>query len=518
MHADLEARLWHIVSEHADLADCLPKLHAELRRVNNCNSLVIRRLEETPLRLVTVAAAGSERSVDVDGQIGAKSELTREASELIRGLVSRRRVECISEVGPQVTSQILGFPIVDDVWVVPLAADEMYLGLAFLSLPHGEPKATVELLTGVQNVLDVAFKNDHTHQEAVRTREALRADKEALLSRLGRHDINEVIVGETGGLRDIMFLVHQVSKTDAPVLILGETGSGKEVVARAIHERSSRRGGPVVRVNCGAIPSELVDSELFGHERGSFTGAVAARKGWFERADGGTLFLDEVGELPLAAQVRLLRVLQDGSLERVGGHQTIHVDVRIVAATHRDINAMVTAGSFRQDLWYRLSVFPMRLPALRERLEDLPALAHYFAERAGRRLGVPHLAPTPYDVERLREYSWPGNVRELASVIERAAILGGGKGLEVSLALGRSGATLAPPRRSRPEEGLTRQGVSTLDEVVRAHIRLALELCHGRIEGPHGAASVLGINPHTLRARMRKLGITWAMFRPTAPS
>ncbi len=254
MHADLEARLWHIVSEHADLADCLPRLHAELRRVSASNSIVLRRLEETPLRLVTVAAAGSDRSFDVDGQIGSKSELTREASELVRGLVSRRRVECVSTLAPQLTHQLLGCPMVDDVWAIPLAADEMYLGLAFLSLPRTDSASTVELLTGVRNVLDVAFKNDHAHQEAVRTREALRADKEALLSRLGRHDINEVIVGETGGLRDIMFLVHQVSKTDAPVLILGETGSGKEVVARAIHERSSRRGGPVVRVNCGAIP------------------------------------------------------------------------------------------------------------------------------------------------------------------------------------------------------------------------------------------------------------------------
>jgi hydrogenase-4 transcriptional activator len=518
MHADLEARLWHIVSEHADLADCVPKLYAELRRASECRCVLVRRLEETPLRLVTVAAAGSERSFDVQGQIGNKTELSREPSDLVRGLISRRRVECISTVAPEATVPLTGCALVDDVWALPLVSEEMYVGFAFITLPLKDPISTVQLLTVVQSVLDVAFRNDHAHQEAVRTREALRADKEALLSRLGRHDINEVIVGETGGLRDIMFLVQQVSKTDAPVLILGETGSGKEVVARAIHERSSRRAGPVVRVNCGAIPSELVDSELFGHERGSFTGAVAARKGWFERADGGTLFLDEVGELPLAAQVRLLRVLQDGSLERVGGHQTIHVDVRIVAATHRDVSAMVTAGTFRQDLWYRLSVFPMRLPALRERLEDLPALAHYFAERAGRRLGVPHLVPTPYDIERLREYSWPGNVRELASVIERAAILGGGKGLEVSLALGRGGATSAPPQRQRAPQGLTRQSVSTLDEVVRAHIRLALELCHGRIEGPHGAASVLGINPHTLRARMRKLGITWSMFRPSAPS
>jgi transcriptional regulator with GAF, ATPase, and Fis domain len=253
------------------------------------------------------------------------------------------------------------------------------------------------------------------------------------------------------------------------------------------------------------------------------------RKGWFERADGGTLFLDEIGELPPAAQVRLLRVLQDGTLERVGGHQIIHVDVRIVAATHRNLETMVSEAKFREDLWYRLSVFPVRLPALRERPEDIPALATHFAERAGKRLnGVP-LVPTPADIELLSRYAWPGNVRELAAVIERAAILGSGKRLEIATALGAGAARAAsvPPPAPAPtpyplqagSETSARavapgaQPIATLDQAMAAHIERALDACHGRIEGPFGAAKVLGINPHTLRARMRKLGIDWARYR-----
>lgn len=246
------------------------------------------------------------------------------------------------------------------------------------------------------------------------------------------------IIGHAGGLRDVIERVQQVARTDAPVLLLGETGSGKEVVARAVHALSQRRAGPVLRVNCGAIPSELVDSELFGHEKGSFTGAVDTRKGWFERASGGTLFLDEVAELPPAAQVRLLRVLQDGSYERVGGGKTLQADVRIVAATHRDLADLVRSGQFRQDLWYRIAIFPIHLPPLRERMEDLPELARRFAESAGERVGVRRLSPTDQDLHLLRQYDWPGNVRELAAVIERAAILGHGKTLQIQSALALS--------------------------------------------------------------------------------
>lgn len=271
-------------------------------------------------------------------------------------------------------------------------------------------------------------------------------------------------------------------------------------------------------MNCGAIPPELIDSELFGHERGSFTGATATRRGWFERANGGTLFLDEIGELPAAAQVRLLRVLQEGSLERVGGEQPVKVDVRIVAATHRDLAAMVQSGEFREDLWYRIAVFPIVLPSLRERREDIPLLAEHFARRAARRFGLKLQLPSPADLALLTAYHWPGNIRELISVIDRAATLGNGERLEVARALGVvadvNSSTKTAPLPQPPAAPAAAPAVLPLEEVTKRHIEAALAATRGRVEGPHGAAALLRINPHPLRARMRKLGIKWASFRP----
>jgi transcriptional regulator with GAF, ATPase, and Fis domain len=315
---------------------------------------------------------------------------------------------------------------------------------------------------------------------------------------------DDELVGADAGLRDVVGQIAQVAPTDAPVLLLGETGSGKDVVARAIHARSARAGGPLLRVNCGAIAPGLVDSELFGHERGSFTGAAAQRRGWFERADGGTLFLDEIGELPLAAQVRLLRVLQDGGFERVGGAEPLRVDVRVIAATHRDLAALVRAGAFREDLYYRVHVFAIRLPPLRERRADIAALAAHFAARAGARLGAAGLAITSADTALLQSYDWPGNVRELAAVIDRAAILGGGRRLEIARALGVPVTSPAPPAID---------AFPTLDEAMRDHIERALVRARGKIEGADGAARLLGLHANTLRSRMHKLGVRWERFR-----
>jgi hydrogenase-4 transcriptional activator len=322
----------------------------------------------------------------------------------------------------------------------------------------------------------------------------------------------DTIVGASAGLQEVMERVTQVAPTNAPVLLLGETGTGKELVARAIHTRSRRAAGPIMRVNCGALPPGLIDSELFGHERGSFTGAIAARKGWFERADGGTLFLDEIGELSVEAQVRLLRILQDGTFERVGSHRSLTVDVRLVAATNRDLREMVANGTFREDLWYRIGVFPIWIPPLRERREDVPALAAHFAARTGVRLGGARLVPSASDIELLLAYDWPGNVREFAAVIERAAILGDAKCLRLEAALGQS-QTSGTKRPPAPAEPAPRETTGRLDQAMAHHIEQALLECRGRIEGPFGAAARLGINPHTLRARMRKLGIDWGRFR-----
>ena len=396
--------------------------------------------------------------------------------------------------------------------VAPLVAEEGLLGVLILV---ARPSVTFDkgheaLVRDLIDPFTVALENDRRVRELISLREAVEADNRSLLSRLERHDISDSVIGAETGLKEVMEHIELVAPADAPVLILGETGSGKEVVARAIHTRSRRKSGPFLRVNCGAIPSELVDSELFGHEKGSFTGAVGERKGWFERADGGTLFLDECGELPLAAQVRLLRILQDGQFERVGGEKSRHVDVRIVAATHRDLGRMVADGQFRQDLWYRLAVFPVHLPPLRERLSDISALAAHFALRAAKRLGLPPLVPTAEDIGLLVDYPWPGNVRELAAVIERAAILGVGKRLEISRALGT--ANRLSILRPRPPRSPLAPGnpAMTLDQAMARHIREALVRAGGRIEGPEGAAARLAINPHTLRSRMRKLGIDWS--------
>jgi transcriptional regulator with GAF, ATPase, and Fis domain len=326
---------------------------------------------------------------------------------------------------------------------------------------------------------------------------------------------DDVVVGSAAGLASVVDRIGQVAPTDAPVLFEGETGSGKELLARLLHSRSQRASGPMIRVNCGAIPAELIDSELFGHERGSFTGATGTRLGWFERADGGTLFLDEVAELPLAAQVRLLRVLQEGTLTRVGGSKDLHVSVRIVTATHRDLRAMCAAGTFRSDLWYRIGVFSVRIPPLRDRPEDVAPLALHFARKSGIRLtGVP-LVPCATDFDVLRRYPWPGNVRELAAVIERAAILGGGRRLELAAALGDALPSPLSPA-GIPIAGTTERAnepLLTLDDAIRAHIVRALEVAKGRIEGRGGAADLLGVNPHSLRGKMRRLKIDWSRYR-----
>jgi transcriptional regulator with GAF, ATPase, and Fis domain len=313
--------------------------------------------------------------------------------------------------------------------------------------------------------------------------------------------------------------VGMVSRSDVPVLLLGETGTGKEVLARAIHNRSDRAQGPFIRVNCGAIPRELIDSQLFGHEKGSFTGANETRKGWFERADQGTLLLDEIGELPLDAQVRFLRVLQDGYVERVGGHDPIRVNVRVIAATHRDLAGMVRERTFREDLWYRIAVFPILVPPLRERKDDIAALARHFAERAATRFGLAAVEPSKDDLRYLEQYEWPGNIRELAAVMDRAAILGDGKTLEVAAALGVSHeatrqTTVTAIARPLAERATAASTFPSLDEAMRQHIAAALEQTRGRIEGPQGAAALLKINPHTLRARMRKLRMDWTQYRP----
>jgi hydrogenase-4 transcriptional activator len=521
----LVAELWREVGKHLELEESVRRIAPLLGEHLPIDWVLVRRLENDPARLITVADTPARDRGPVPATT-TRSELdASEAKQLKRFLDEGRAVLVDGTRTPGLARTLLPSGVQACAIAAPLVTEQKTRGVLLLCAKDANHlrDSHVSEVQALIEPLCVALENDQRLHELSRLREALEADRRALLSRLERQDITDTVVGDTEGLRPVMLRVEQVAPTDAPVLILGETGSGKEVIARSIHARSRRAQGPVVRVNCGAIPANLIDSELFGHERGSFTGAVATRKGWFERADGGTLFLDEIGELPLEAQVRLLRVLQDGSLERVGSQHAITVDVRIVAATHRNLETMVAQGTFREDLWYRISVFPIRLPALRERPEDIPALAKHFAKRAGLRLSGVELQPTASDIALLQAYPWPGNVRELAAVIERAAILGDGRRLDVAKALGSGEASrlvnTPPPRMApspEPHALPTAQRAPTLDDAMVAHIERTLRQTHGRIEGPFGAAKALGINPHTLRSRMRKLGIDWAKFRGVA--
>jgi PAS domain S-box-containing protein len=333
-----------------------------------------------------------------------------------------------------------------------------------------------------------------------RERERLQAQNRQLSDEVrSAHNFGE-IVGSSPALRRVLEAVERVAAAETTVLIQGETGTGKELVARAIHEASPRRGGPFVKVNCAALPAGLVESEFFGHERGAFTGAVAARRGRFELADGGTIFLDEVGEVSPDVQVKLLRVLQESEFERVGGSETVRVNVRVIAATNRDLGAEVAAGRFRADLFYRLSVFPIAVPPLRERAADVPLLAAYFVTHLSATMGKRIEGIEPATMERLARYHWPGNIRELRNVLERALILADGPTLRVAEEELRGG------RATPPADGETEAG-STLAERERQHILSVLKQTGGAIAGARGAAKILGVPPSTLRSRMARLGI-----------
>ena len=322
------------------------------------------------------------------------------------------------------------------------------------------------------------------HQRARQTIEHLREEIQTELK-------FDEIVGESQVLKDALTLLDQVAKTDATVLISGEAGTGKELFARAIHDRSRRSDGSLIKVNCAALPRDLIESELFGHEEGAFTGAAGRRKGRFELADEGTIFLDEVSEISLEAQAKLLRVLQEREFERVGGAKSIAVDVRVIAATNQNLSEAVEAGKFRDDLYYRLNVFPIRVPALRERTGDVVLLLRHFMDDAARKLGRTFTGVAPGSLASLERYAWPGNVRELQNVVDRAAIVSSGPLLEVS----------------DPFDGGGRRTDGTLEDVEQAYIMQVLKETNWVIEGPNGAAKRLGLNASTLRGRMRKLGI-----------
>jgi DNA-binding NtrC family response regulator len=373
----------------------------------------------------------------------------------------------------------------DDYLVKPFSARELtarlatVLALARLRKEAAEQKALAVVLA-----------------ENQRLKAQLEAENIALAEAIEQVSEYGGIVGHSVAIQRVVAQAEQVAATHATVLIVGETGTGKELLARAIHARSPRHGRPMVTINCAALPPTLVEGELFGREKGAYTGALTQQAGRFELAHSSTLFLDEIGELPLEMQVKLLRVIQDGQFERLGGTKTQKVDVRIIAASNRDLEKRVQQREFREDLFYRLNVFPIRMPPLRDRREDIPRLVWAFVKEFGRSMGKPITSIPRPALEALQQHDWPGNIRELRNVIERAMILSHGTTLRIELP--------SPPRAANAEEPV--EDLS-LQEVERRHILAILEKTHWRVSGQHGAAKLLGLKPTTLESRMSKLGI-----------
>ncbi|MCP4159662.1 MAG: AAA domain-containing protein [Deltaproteobacteria bacterium] len=348
-----------------------------------------------------------------------------------------------------------------------------------------------------------AIGNMLRHEKITKLQAMLEDDNKYLNRRLIEIS-GDTLIGADFGLSNVMKMVRQVSPMNSPVLLMGETGTGKEVIANAIHKASERKDKPLIKVNCGAIPEGLIDSELFGHEKGAFTGAVSKKRGRFERAHTGTIFLDEVGELPLAAQVRLLRVLQEKTIERVGGTKTIPVHVRIISATHRPLEEMIKEGSFREDLWFRLNVFPIMIPPLRQRPEDIPEMVRYFMNKKSRELKVQkNMDLSQNIINELQQHLWPGNVRELENLVERYLITG-----RMEVLTGHEDENRSSLNAIIDTDSDTTV-YSTLDHSIKSHIKKVLKKTGYRIEGEKGASRILDINPSTLRSKMRKLNIDY---------
>jgi transcriptional regulator with GAF, ATPase, and Fis domain len=366
---------------------------------------------------------------------------------------------------------------------------------------YDQGNQTQFILLAIEDVTEREYYKKHLEElveertaEISRLKEKLEAERAYLQEEIKLVYNHEDIVGKSDAINYVFFKVEQIAGKDTNVLILGETGTGKELVARAIHSTSLRKNRTLVKMNCAALPSNLIDSELFGHEKGAFTGAQSRRLGRFEIADGTTLFLDEIGELPLELQPKLLRVIEDGEFERLGSSETRKVDVRIIAATNRDLQAEVQKGAFREDLWYRLNIFPITMPPLRDRLEDIPLLVNFYIDRISKRMGkVIKMVPAGV-MDALRQYHWPGNVRELENVLERAVINSSGPKLRLV-------DELKSPRKDTPRPD------QTLEHVERDYIKRVLEQTGWKVSGKNSAAEILGLERSTLRARMRKLNI-----------
>lgn len=459
------------------------------------------------------------RTAETKTEFTASFEDSPAGQAISRGEVLIARGPEIDRFHPDVVRYLRGQGV-EVICCVPLTTQGRTFGtINFASRnPQNFSKPDVDLLRQVASQVAIALENALAFKEIDALKDKLAVEKLYLEEEIRTEFSFDEIIGESAALRRTLAQVEVAAPASTTVLILGETGTGKEVIARAIHNLSPRRERTFVKVNCAAIPAGLLESELFGHERGAFTGALTQKIGRFEFADRGTLFLDEVGDLPLELQPKLLRVLQEQEFERVGGNQTIRVDVRVVAATNTDLARLVAEKKFRSDLYYRLNVFPIQLPPLRDRREDVPLLVRYFVQKFSRlQSKTVEYVPAPA-MEAMVDYSWPGNVRELENLIERAVLLSPGRELRVPLAefkennnapvnFAAGPVDLPAPAQRSSSLNVPSNSVSTLDDAQRQHILRVLKQTEWRISGPRGAAAILGIKRTTLQARMRKLGI-----------
>jgi formate hydrogenlyase transcriptional activator len=453
------------------------------------------------MRTIAIATADEGKSVDLLTPLSASA--MKQAEEKYNADIPK--IYLFEDANSEkLASEMLKFHNVKarSLIVLPLISGEQMIG-TLAATSTGDYRFSHEhadLISMLREPFSMAMSNALQHREVVKLKDLL-SDDNQYLHREIRNMTEKEIIGANFGLRAVMEKVSHVAALDSPVLLLGETGVGKEVIANAIHYSSLRKGGPFIKINCGAIPESLIDSELFGHEKGSFTGAISQKRGRFERAQTGTIFLDEIGELPAQVQVRLLRVLQEKEIERIGGNKTISLDIRIIAASNRNLEEMVKAGRFREDLWYRLNVFQIWILPLRQRKTDIPDLLNNFILQKSRELRLPEIPRiAPGQVDLLMNYNWPGNVRELQNVIERALILNPHGPLTFE--------SLNIENQKTNKNKLNHGGiVEKLDMAMSRHISFALSQSRGKIHGKGGAAELLGINPNTLRHRMKKLGI-----------
>ncbi|MCL2347699.1 MAG: sigma 54-interacting transcriptional regulator [Planctomycetaceae bacterium] len=519
--------LWKTAGQQTRLEEALPFFVQALAQQGHLNRLLLVRWNKTLEFLEPLLSYSADASGTFPGKQSCDA---RKMHDFLKKLNKSRKGSPVSLGGdtavfPEPLLTLFQVPIPDTIYICGVKSpNDSPVFLLIDMQAETQTNSLTRYLTDLAAVICVLLEREAMFRRLSQLREAAKAEKELLLNKLGRRDpASENIVGADRGLQRVLERVELIAATDTPVLILGETGSGKALIARTIHHRSPRATRPFFRFNCGAVLPELIDEMLFGREP----------PGTLERVDGGTLFLDDIHELPLSAQTHLLRLFKHGILESTDGKKTVPLDVRIIAATDHDLGLRVSESRFLEELWYRLTPFPIRLPTLRERPGDLPELARHFAERTATRFGLPLVLPTEQDIEFLKMYSWPGNVRELGTVIDRAALLGNGKSLDVVTALG-------VPDRANPAAGMSHvnmsymsrwpehaafermkkktrweafQTVEPLDEMLRRYFGHVLTVTQGKIEGTNGAAELLQINPNTLRAKLKKLQIDLRKYK-----